>query len=181
MENVYGDTLIVNHLLIAFWQIDNDYIEAGSSDPQIFNNLHFLYNNEHINKSIPGENWDNTAREVVRAFREASLRYRTTPRYSALMNSLRTGKNALQFEKHWQAVSSHGSDREITMDFVTMAHERFGNLHVAASSSLCITPQSELFITHYSPVDRHTAKAFVSMMDEVGEGAIRFPLWNSEK
>jgi transcriptional regulator with XRE-family HTH domain len=176
LGDAYGDVLAVNHILLELMQISPSALQKASDSPVGINNMHMIYGMIEIYQAT-GDKFNGTALSSIRAFREGSLRYRTKPRYLRLMKEFKNVNKYPLFDRYWRKASVLDDDKEAMLSPFEIDHGLYGNLQIISSSSVFLTPYGELYLSHYFPMDRHTASAFIEIAEKVGTGVVRLMPW----
>ncbi len=176
LTDVYGDILALNPSIFNLYSIDLSLVQTAAQSPFGFNFIYFLYGLAANSPSF-GENFSESAFQFLRAFRQGTMRYRIFPRYRALMTEMRDVKKYPLFDLHWRRVSALETDKESMLDSYEIRHPNYGALRVITTASVTTSPHGELYLNHYTPMDRHTAASFLDIYDRVGGGAMRLSPW----
>jgi len=180
LGDCYGDLIAVNRALLDVFQIDSDALKTMSQVTGGFNNLHYVYGTMLSQKAF-GDDFSQSALDAIRAFREGSLRYRSKPRYQALMNEFRDQSRYPLFERYWRRVSTLDEDKETAGDPIQSQHPKYGTLSLMISSQVTITPYGELFLSYFLPMDAQTAASLVRLIAETGQDVIQLLDWPDKK
>lgn len=86
-----------------------------------------------------GDNFNDSAYQFLRAFREGALRYRIYPRYIELMKEMRDVKKYPLFDRHWCNVSLMEADKELDINAYAIQHPLYGALSVITTASITTT------------------------------------------
>ncbi len=176
LGDAFGDVLAVNSILLELMQITPAALQKASTSPAGINNMHMIYGMIEVYQAT-GDKFNSTALASIRAFREGSLRYRTKPRYLRLMKEFKNVNKYPLFDRYWRKASILDDDKEAMLSPFEINHGLYGNLRIISSSSVFLTPYGELYLSHYFPMDRHTASAFIEIADKVGTGVVRLTPW----
>ncbi len=176
LGDAYGDVICVSQSLLEMLHIEPEVLQMVSQSSVGFNNLHFIYGTIQMQKAF-GDTLSESALASLRAFREGSLRYRTKPRFQKLLKEFRDIKKYPLFERYWRKVMTMDHDKEAMLEPIVTQHPTYGALKFISTSAVILTPYGELFLSHYTPADRSTAQAFLSMMERVGTQIIDLTPW----
>ena len=180
LGDAYGDVIAINHIMLELMQITPEVLQTAAVSPVGINNMHIIYGMMEIQRAI-GDQFNSTALSSLRAFREGSLRYRTKPRYLNLMKEFRNVKKYPLFDWYWRKASVLSDDKEAMLSPFELNHQLYGKLRITSSSSVILTPFGELYFSHYFPLDRRTAMAFIKIADKAGLGVVKLAPWPHKK
>jgi transcriptional regulator with XRE-family HTH domain len=180
LGDCYGDIIAVNRSTLDVFQLDGSALKTMTRFSGGFNNLHYVYGTLQ-SQEIFGEEFSESALSTIRSFREGSLRYRSRPRYQALMKEFHNQANYPLFERYWRRVSTLDEDKEQGGDMIQSQHPKYGSLSLMISSSVTITPHGELFLSYFLPLDAHTAASLVSIIAETGQDVVQLLSWPEKK
>ena len=175
--DVYGDIIAANHILLSFFKLPAEFVEAAGQTPGGYNACRFNFGKELVARSLVIENWDQFALNSMRAFRENSLRYRAQPYFKYLMKIFRNKNEYPLFDRYWKMVSSIEQDKEVNTDYYGYHHSEFGEIKYVSSSVVSITSFGELILVHYLPLDQHTSQVFEGLAQTAGPGATAYAPW----
>lgn len=175
--DVYGDVLAANRIILSFFQVPADYIEASHRLPAGYNTVRFNFGKDLASRQLVVDNWDQYALNSMRAFRENSLRYRAKPYFKYLMKLFRNSIEYPLFERYWKMVSSVEQDKEANADYFNFHHAVFGEIKYTSASTVSITAFGELFLVQYLPLDARTSQIFEELAQQAGSVALEFASW----
>ncbi|MEW6030790.1 MAG: helix-turn-helix domain-containing protein [Chloroflexota bacterium] len=175
--DVYSDVLAANHIILALFQISLEWARTGANQPGGFSTMRITFGRDLLIRNMVEEGWDSYALYSMRAFREASLRYRAKPYFKYLIKAFRNPIEYPLFDRYWKRVSSLEEDRESDTDLFMYQHKHYGPQRYFSSSNTTITPFGELFLIHYVPADRHTGQVFEQLAREHGGDVASFAPW----
>ena len=175
--DVYGDVLAANRILLSYFRVSADYIEASHRLPAGYNTVRFNFGKDLAARNLVVDNWDQYALNSMRAFRENSLRYRAKPYFKYLMKLFRNPSEYPLFERYWKMVSSVEKDKEANADYFNIYHAEFGEIKYTSASTVSITAFGELFLVQYLPLDARTSQIFEELAQQAGSGALEFASW----
>lgn len=173
LGDVFGDILAVNNILLEVLNIDPSLAKMLAQNGVRINYLQIVFDVQ----GVFSENGVEFDISLLRAFREGSLRYRTKQRYTEVLQGLRNIKEYPSFDRYWRRVSTIEDDKESMLDPINIKHNTYGNLQFTISSSVTLTPHGELFLSHYFPMDLHTAESVIEIAKKVGTEVIPLSSW----
>jgi transcriptional regulator with XRE-family HTH domain len=179
--DVYSDVIAVNNSILSFFKIPPTMIENADHIPGGYNAVRLIFGRELVGRTHVAENWDHYALNTMRAFRQASLRYRAKPYFKYLMKAFRNPTEYPFFERYWRMVSSMEQDKEINMDYFHYSHSEFGDLKHISSSTVSVTSFGELFLNQFLPLDIRTGQVFAQLARDAGQGILRLASWPEKK
>ena len=177
LSDVYGDVIAANNIILLFFKVPPEYVEAAGQTPGGYNTAWFNFGKDLIARSHIIDNWDSYALNSMRAFRENSLRYRAKPYFKYLMKIFRNPIEYPLFNRYWKMVSSVEQDKEANADYFSFHHNEFGDIKYTSSSTVSITSFGELFLVQYLPLDVRTSQIFEELTQQAGPGVIQFAPW----
>jgi transcriptional regulator with XRE-family HTH domain len=177
MNDVYGDVIAANRMMLAFYKVPASMLETASKVPGGYNTTRLNFGRDLVGRTHVTDNWDNYALNSMRAFRENSLRYRAKPYFKYLMKAFRNPIEYPFFDRYWKLVSSTEQDKEMRVDHFSYRHSVFGPLKYVASMTVVVTSFGNLFLVQNLPLDEHTDDVFTALKHEAGIGVARFAPW----
>jgi len=175
--DAYTDVLALNFTAFAFFQIPPEMMAGAMQVPGGMNALRLVFGRELAARSHMISNWEFYALSTMRFFRGTSLRYRATPYYEYLMKSFRDPSEYPLFERYWRMVSAVDQDRDGTYERFEYDHDSFGHLSYEVVTTVCLTPEGELYLNQYIPTDDSTWKTFEGLAARSGMGVIPAAPW----
>ncbi len=177
LDDVYGDVVAANYMMIAFYNVPPSMMETAASVPGGYNTMRLNFGRDLVGRTQVTDNWDNYALNSMRAFRENSLLYRAKPYFKYLMKAFRNPKEYPFFDRYWKMVSSTEQDKEMKVDHFSYYHNIFGPLNYIASMTTAITSFGNLYLVQNLPLDEHTDEVFTQLKLQAGTGVVRFAPW----
>src|ERR1044071_6696453 len=177
LGDVYGDVIAANNIILLFFKVPPEYVEAAGQTPGGYNTARFNFGKDLIARSHIIDNWDSYALNSMRTFRECSLRYRAQPYFKYLMKIFRNRNENPLFDRYWKMVSSSEQDKEASIDYFSYQHNEFGPIKYMSSSAISITSFGELFLIEYLPLDENTGQVFEQLAQQAGQGVTTFAPW----
>ncbi len=177
LDDVYGDVVAANYMMIAFYNVPPSMMETAASVPGGYNTMRLNFGRDLVGRTQVTDNWDNYALNSMRAFRENSLLYRAKPYFKYLMKVFRNPKEYPFFDRYWKMVSSTEQDKEMKVDHFSYYHNIFGPLSYIASMTTAITSFGNLYLVQNLPLDEHTDEVFTQLKLQAGTGVVRFAPW----
>jgi transcriptional regulator with XRE-family HTH domain len=175
--DVYGDVLTANRILLSFFKVPAEYIEAAHHLPAGYNAVRFNFGKDLSSRNLVVDNWNQYALNSMRAFRENSLRYRAKPYFKYLIKLFRDPMEYPLFDRYWKMVSSVEQDKEANADYFNFHHAEFGEIKYTTASTVSITAFGELFLVQYLPLDARTSHIFEDLAQNAGPGVMEFAPW----
>ncbi len=176
ISDAFGDMLAINHVCMELMSYDPAQLRLLASNHRHLNMLHFIYGMVSMRESL-GENYDDIILTLIQGFRAASLRYRTQPRYLAIMDEFHDSKRYPLFERHWRKAIMSQGDLNTLSDRHELEHKEYGRMRFISSPKRVHTRFGEIFISQYSPADRETAEKFIQMADKAGTEVLYLAPW----
>ena len=177
LSDVYGDVIAANNIILLFFKVPPEYVEAAGQTPGGYNTARFNFGKDLVARGHVIDNWDSYALNSMRTFRECSLRYRAQPYFKYLMKIFRNRNEYPLFDRYWKMVSSSEQDKEASIDYFSYQHNEFGPIKYMSSSAISITSFGELFLIEYLPLDESTSQIFERLAQQAGRGAVTFAPW----
>lgn len=175
--DAYTDVLAINFTAFTFFQIPLEMLAGAGAIPGGMNALRLVFGKDLAVHSHFLTNWEYYALSTMRFFREASLCYRASPYFQYLMKAFRDPLEYPLFERYWRMVSSVEQDRDGTYERFDYDHDVFGHLSYAVATTVCITPEGELYLNQYIPTDDTTWETFNRLAAQSGSGVIPGAPW----
>jgi len=177
MVDVYSDVIAANYMMAAFYHVPPALIEDAAKTPGGYNTTRLNFGKDLGWRSQITHNWDAYALNSMRAFRESSLRYRSTPYFKYLMKTFRNPVEYPLFDRYWKMVSSIEQDKYMNLDHFEYEHNEFGPLNYIASVTVAVTSFGNLYLVQNLPLDRRTDEVFNQLKMKVGQGVLRLASW----
>jgi hypothetical protein len=177
LGDVYGDVIAANNLILSFFKVPSEYVEAAGQVPGGYNTARFNFGKDLVARSHVIDNWDSYALNSMRTFRECSLRYRAQPYFKYLMKIFQNRNEYPLFDRYWKMISSVEQDKEASTDYFSYRHDEFGQIKYISSSTISITSFGELFLIQYLPLDKSTSQVFEELAQQAGQGVMKFAPW----
>lgn len=175
LVDVYGDLLAANRIVLDLMQFAPDLGVTDARQPGAYSAFRLVFG-EGLRATI-SEGHEAYLVNIMRAFREVSLRYRAQPYFKFLMKEFRNPNKYPWFARVWRKVSLLDDDKFAAIDPFVFQHAVHGKLMYNATSSVLLTPYGELFLVHYIALDERTTEVFEQIARRVGPGALRFAPW----
>ncbi len=179
--DAYTDVLAINYTGFAFFQIPLEMMAGAAEIPGGMNAVRLVFGKEMAARSHFINNWDYYALSTMRFFRESSLCYRATPYFNYLMKAFLDAAEYPSFERYWRRVSLLEQDRDGTYERFEYDHDTFGHLSYVVATTVCLTPEGELYLNQYLPTDAPTAETFERLVTQSGTGVIRAAPWPEKR
>lgn len=179
--DAYTDVLAINFAAFDFFQIPLEMMGGAGEVPGGLNALRLVFGKDLSAHSHFLNNWEYYALSTMRFFREASLCHRSTPYYEYLMKTFRDPVEYPLFERYWRMVSSLEQDRDGTYENFEYDHDTFGHLSYAVATTICVTPEGEIYLNQYIPTDDPTWKLFEGLAARSGMGVIPLASWPEKR
>jgi len=180
LGDCYGDIIAVNRATLDVFQLDDNALKAMTSFQGGFNNLHYMYGTLQGQQAF-GNEYSQSALDAILAFREGSLRYRSRPRYQALMKEFNNPAHYPLFDRYWRRASTLDEDKETGGTPIQSQHPKYGALSLMISSTVTITPYGELFLSYFLPMNAETAASLIRAVAENGQEVIQLLSWPEKK
>jgi transcriptional regulator with XRE-family HTH domain len=177
LTDAYSDVVAANHMILAFYNVQPSILEQAASIPGGFNSTRLNFGRESIGRSLVMGNWDAYALNVMRAFREGTLRYRAWPYFKYLMRIFQNPSEYPLFDRYWKLVSSLEQDKDVNQDEFSFQHVKFGSIRYITSTTVAVTSFGNLFLVKNLPLDEHTEDVFAQLKSEAGLGVVRLATW----
>jgi transcriptional regulator with XRE-family HTH domain len=177
MVDCYSDLIAANFMMTAFYHVPSALAEDAGKIPGGYNTTRLNFGGDLGWRKQITENWDAYAVNSMRAFRETSLRYRSTPYFKYLMKTFRNPVEYPLFDRYWKMVSSIEQDKDMNLDHFKYDHKEFGPLNYIASVTVAVTSFGNLYLVQNLPLDCHTDEVFNQLKAKVGQGVIRLACW----
>ncbi len=177
LNDVYGDVIAANKMMLAFYNIPPSMFETAASVPGGYNTTRLNFGRDLVGRKHVTDNWDNYALNSMRSFRENSLLYRAKPYFKYLMKAFRNPIEYPFFDRYWKMVSSTEQDKEMNVDHFSYYHNDFGPLKYIASLTTAVTSFGSLFLVQNLPLDEHTDEVFTQLKHKAGMSIVRFAPW----
>jgi hypothetical protein len=114
-------------------------------------------------------------------FRERSLPYRAKPYFKFLMREFRNSRKYPSFQRHWRLASTLPEDQARRPIEYSHLHPSLGQLTYHIFSATTNTPFGDLYLSHLTPADPHTAEAFRQVAERTEPRAVRMASWPEKK
>ncbi len=176
----FGETIAVNRAMLEVIQVDPASLKTLTRVTGGFSVLHFVYGMLQGQQTF-GQEFNEAAISAIRSFREGSLRYRSDPRYSELMNEFRNVQKYPLFDRYWRKASTLDMDKEAMRELLEFQHPFLGKLRFFLCSAVTLTPYGELYLTHYMPHDRQTNQSLIEIFDKGGSEVVQLLSWPDKK
>ncbi len=176
ISDAFGDMLAINHVCMELMSYDPAQLRLLASNQGHLNMLHFVYGMVSMRESL-GDHYDAIILTLIQGFRAASLRYRTQPRYLAIMEEFHDSKRYPLFERHWRKAIMAQGDLNTLSGQHELEHKEHGRMRFISSPNRVHTRFGEIFISQYTPVDRETSQKFIKMADKVGTDVLYLAPW----
>jgi transcriptional regulator with XRE-family HTH domain len=177
MVDVYSDLIAANFMMAAFYNVPLALLEDAAKTPGGYNTARLNFGKDLGWRNQITHNWDAYALNSMRAFRESSLRYRSTPYFKYLMKAFRKPADYPLFDRFWKMVSSTEQDKDMNLDHFQYEHNEFGPLSYIASVTIAVTSYGNLYLVQNLPLDCHTDEVFSHLKAKAGQGVIRLASW----
>jgi hypothetical protein len=164
-------------MMMAFYNVPPSLLEQAANIPAGFNSTRLNFGRESLGRSLIVNNWDEYALNVMRAFREGTLRYRAWPYFKYLMKIFRNPTEYPLFERYWKMVSSMEKDKDINQDQFFFQHAEFGPVSYITSTTVAVTSFGNLYLVKNLPLDGHTEDVFSHLKSKAGLGVVRLASW----
>jgi transcriptional regulator with XRE-family HTH domain len=177
LVDVYSDLIAANYMMAAFYNVPPALIEEAAKIPAGYNTSRLNFGKDRGWRNQITRNWDDYAVNSMRAFRESSLRYHSTPYFKYLMKIFRNQAEYPLFNRYWKMVSSIEQDKDMNLDHFHYDHSEFGPLSYIASVTIAVTSFGNLYLVQNLPLDCHTDEVFNQLKVKVGQGVLRLASW----
>ncbi|MBK9208249.1 MAG: helix-turn-helix domain-containing protein [Anaerolineales bacterium] len=173
VTDAFCDILIANHCLIDFYGTPSALLTNADHIVGGYNLMRYIFDPLSNFPEIIGEDrFERLAWINVHYFRRRTLRVRSKPYFSSLMNELLNNKKYPSFERYWRRMMFEDYD-----DFTTpikRSGPEYDHSFVAVESLLALTPYGELYLHQILPLNKKTAKRIEGITNKVGEGYALF-------
>jgi len=177
IANPYGDLIAINRICAELVQIDLSEAQVMAAHKKgKLNSLHLIYGMISIQESF-GDQLNEFILGLLQNIRAVSLRYRTTPYFTALMTEFLSPKKYPLFERYWRKSTTFGIDKIKTSDSFTLEHKKYGRMCFITSPTSVLTPHGELFVNSYTATDQKTARDFIEIANLVGTEMVQIATW----
>lgn len=170
----YADIVACNMVMMRFYQVNPEYVEAGGTSYAAFNLLKFIYDENSGYKDAVGPAWETMARRNMNFFRRISLRQRHKPYFKQILSELRRIR---KFDLHWHEVTRSPSYVDSVYDIFQWHHPACGPVHLVFTEAAVPTRSGNLYLFTYTPLDIQTAEVFLEIAREAGGQAFQFAPW----
>jgi transcriptional regulator with XRE-family HTH domain len=177
MVDCFSDVIAANYMMAAFYNVPPALMDDAAKIPGGYNTTRLNFGRDLGWRKQITENWDAYAVNSMRAFRESSLRYRSTPYFKYLMKTFRNPVEYPLFNRYWKMVSSTEQDKDMNLDHFRYEHYEFGPLSYIASVTVAVTSFGNLYLVQNLPLDNHTDEVFRQLKTKVGQGVICLAPW----
>jgi transcriptional regulator with XRE-family HTH domain len=177
LSDVFGDVIAANNMMLGFYGVTASMTEQAARIPGGYNTTRLNFGHEAVSRMQVMDNWENYALNVMRSFRESTLRYRAFPYFKYLMKAFRNPSEFPFFDRYWKLVSSTEQDKDVALDVFTYYHRSFGPIKYTSSSTNAFTSFGNLYLVQNLPLDEHTELVFSQLKQEAGLGVVRLAPW----
>jgi transcriptional regulator with XRE-family HTH domain len=172
VTDAFCDILLVNHCLLEFYNVPRILFDTAGDSIGGYNQMRYVFHADSNFKTLVGEDqWDQYALINARYFRRRSLRVRSKPYFTHLLNELLDNKKYPSFERCWRRMvfESH-DDFQIPFD---EPNEESAQNFVAVESLLALTPYGDLYLQQLLPTNQKTANRVADILEKVGQGYLQ--------
>jgi transcriptional regulator with XRE-family HTH domain len=173
ITDAFCDIVLVNNCLIEFYGAPINLLQNANEIIGGFNTMRYIFDPlSNFPDIIGDDSWERLALVNARYFRRRTLRVRSKPYFSALLNELLNNKKYPSFERCWRKILFENHD-DFSMP-IQRSDANDSHSFVAVESLLALTPYGELYLHQILPLNRKTAKRIDKILDKVGEGYHQF-------
>jgi transcriptional regulator with XRE-family HTH domain len=165
----FCDIILANKCLMDFYNAPAELLESAASIIGGYNTMRYIFDPlSNFPETIGNASLERHALINARYFRRRTLRVRSKPYFTKLLNELLDNKKYPSFERCWRKILFEDYD-----DFVLPIHQPDPNdahSFVSVESLLALTPFGELYMHQVLPLNRKTAKRIEKVSLAAGEG-----------
>jgi len=169
----FGDVVVSNVASLMAYDINFELFLVSSQNSETnFNVMSLVYAPEfQRQRSLIGEGkWANFSYNAVMIFRLMTFTNRSHPYFQYLLRTFR--KKYPHFREAWDSVYWHERDHLIDNTTLNLSNSTFGELKQIASDIVAITPNGQLRLYSFVPLNHETADAYRLMFQQGGEKII---------
>lgn len=172
VTDAFCDILLVNNCLLEFYNAPPSILQTAGDSLEGFNQMRYVFHADSNFRSLVGEEeWEKFILINARYFRRRSLRVRSKPYFTSLLNEFLDNKRYPSFERCWRKMMFESND-DYHIQFEKTEEEDMHSF-VAVESLLALTPYGDLYLQQLLPLTRKTSKRIEKILDKVGQGYVK--------
>jgi transcriptional regulator with XRE-family HTH domain len=169
----FCDILLANQCALEYYNTPATLINDAHHVVGGYNMMRYVFHADStFQDGIKDDQWEIHALINLRYFRKRTMRVRSKPYFSILLNELFNNKNYPSFERYWRKMLFESYDYYSAP--MGKPDPDNTNAVVGLESQLAVTPWGELYLQQLLPMNKKTSKRFEKIMDKVGEGVTLF-------
>ncbi len=172
--DVYSDYMLISDAMLALYGFNSGYIDYMKQTFAGSNLISLIYDPVSPIRKVFESNFEENALRNLQYFRRASLRYRHTPYFEALLAKL---AKLPDFARHWRIVGNREIYGDKNYGSYQIPHRCVGLMEFTFFESIVTTADGDLHVVYYLPTNKETAKYFFNLCLETGNRMIRFASW----
>jgi transcriptional regulator with XRE-family HTH domain len=173
VADAFCDIVLANHCVLDFYNIPAEMFQGSKSAIGKYNMMRYIFDpRSNFVDIVDGDRWNKAALINTRYFRKRTLRVRSKPYFSKLLNEFLDPDKYPAFKTCWQKILFEDHDDYLLPILETdpdNAHE-----FVTVETLLAITPHGDLYLHQLLPLNRKTADRMEKISKRVGEGYEQF-------
>ncbi|MFN8440896.1 MAG: helix-turn-helix domain-containing protein [Caldilineaceae bacterium] len=177
LHDPYANVIAGNTVVTELLCVPETMLQNAPSFASGFNLMRFVFSPQSPFRSMLGEHWFARATSVVLFFRMASLKYRYTPRFKAILAEV---SEYPSFRDIWFNTQIYAEELTFEWSSYEYHHPAYGAVSFVSHVSATLTSEGALYLVTFLPRTRHTSEAVESIINRKGIGVQKFIAWPYE-
>ena len=169
VTDAFCDIVLVNHLLIEYYGLPAELLKNADSVIGGFNQMRYVFDPQsNFAQVFSIDNFERQAMLNIHYFRRRTMRMRSKPYFTKLLDELLKTEKYPAFERCWRKILFEELD-----DFATPFHKVYPDYDFSfmlVESLFALTPCGELYMHQILPATRQTAELLRDIFKRTGAG-----------